>query len=104
MSPVSSFAQVIRTNSDRYILLFILMPISIKRLGTFLVRDNPSKSKTFSIESVTFFPSSLNFIFRHWPILVIVFHVDWHLTVKSANMFQLKFCVPLPPPYSGYES
>lgn len=62
------------------------MPISIKHLGTFLVRDNPNKSKTFSIESVTFSPSSLNFIFRHWPILVISFHIDWHLTVKNADM------------------
>lgn len=99
----SSFAQIIRTNSDRYILLLMLMPISIKHLGTFLVRDNPNKSKTFSIESVTFSPSSLNFIFRHWPILVISIHIDWHLTVKNADMFQLKFCIPLPLPPSGYE-
>lgn len=64
----SSFVHIIRMNSNRDIAVHINTNRQKASGNTFGHGDYLNENKTFSIERVTSFPSSLTFIFRQWPM------------------------------------
>lgn len=65
----SSFAQIIWTNSNRYV-AFCINTSRHKASGIIFGHGGyPDENRTFSMGSITSFPSSLN-LFGHWQMIV----------------------------------